>query len=153
MTSDSDSVSDAWRSHHYKNESEAQATADALNDGQCDIDSGSTYYEGAHICINICINICSFPQTQARSLHVFDRFSIQTSWLLHTIHTQTSWLLHARICHVSGIAPAVEDGLLTNESIDRALFNSMRVRFKLGMLHPRLISTHDPLLALCVLAK
>lgn len=103
--------------------------------------------------LNICINICSFAQTQARSLHVFDRFSIQTSWLLHTIHTQTSWLLHARICHVSGIAPAVEDGLLTNESIDRALFNSMRVRFKLGMLHPRLISTHDPLLALCVLAK
>jgi hypothetical protein len=73
VTSDSDSVADAWRSHHFRNESEAQATADALNEGQCDIDSGQTYYEG--------------------------------------------------------IAPAVAQGLLSNASIDRALFNSMRIRF------------------------
>ena len=80
VTSDSDSVADAWRSHHYKNQTEAEATADALNLGQCDIDSGSTYYEA--------------------------------------------------------IAPALEQGLITDESIDRALFNSMKVRFELGLFDP-----------------
>ena len=80
MTSDSDSVADAWRNHHYRNQTEAEATADALNLGQCDIDSGSTYFEA--------------------------------------------------------IVPAMQQGLLTNESVDRALFNSMRVRFEMGLFDP-----------------
>ena len=45
VTSDSDSVANAWSDHHYKNETAAQATADALSDGQDDIDSGETYFD------------------------------------------------------------------------------------------------------------
>ncbi len=30
----------------------------------------------------------------------------------------------------------MQQGLLTNESVDRALFNSMRVRFEMGLFDP-----------------
>jgi beta-glucosidase-like glycosyl hydrolase len=45
VTSDSDSVENAFADHHYPaNDRGQNATALALTDGQCDIDSGDTYY-------------------------------------------------------------------------------------------------------------
>ena len=42
VTSDSDSVENAWADHHYVPD-EPNATALAVTDGQCDINSGDTY--------------------------------------------------------------------------------------------------------------
>lgn len=44
VTSDSDSVENAWHDHHFVKTKE-EATALALTDGQCDVDSGDTYNE------------------------------------------------------------------------------------------------------------
>ena len=42
VTSDSDAVQDAYETHHYVKTGE-EATALALTDGQCDMNSGQTY--------------------------------------------------------------------------------------------------------------
>ena len=44
VTSDSDAVGDAYRSHHYV-QTGAEASCLAVKDGQCDIDSGNTFYD------------------------------------------------------------------------------------------------------------
>ncbi len=44
MTSDSDAVEDAVGAHHYTSDP-ANATSLALTDGQCDINSGDTYFD------------------------------------------------------------------------------------------------------------
>eukprot|EP00936_MAST-01D_sp_MAST-1D-sp1_P000981 g981.t1 len=82
VTSDSDSVHDAWASHHYVPDS-TTATALALMDGQCDIDSGDTYN--------------------------------------------------------SAILPAVEQSVrgLKQRDVDRAVTNSLRQRFDLGLFDPK----------------
>ena len=82
VTSDSDSVHDAWASHHYVPDS-TTATALALMDGQCDIDSGDTYN--------------------------------------------------------SAILPAVEQSVrgLKQTDVDRAVTNSLRQRFDLGLFDPK----------------
>jgi beta-glucosidase-like glycosyl hydrolase len=43
VTSDSDSIADAWNQHHYV-PTAAEASCAALRDGGCDIDSGNTFY-------------------------------------------------------------------------------------------------------------
>ena len=45
MTSDSDSIADAWQAHHYV-KSAAEASCAAVKTGYCDIDSGGTYVAG-----------------------------------------------------------------------------------------------------------
>eukprot|EP00750_Incisomonas_marina_P017818 INCI2497.1.p1 GENE.INCI2497.1~~INCI2497.1.p1 ORF type:complete len:577 (+),score=81.36 INCI2497.1:1065-2795(+) len=79
VTSDSDSVADAYNTHHFSSNLTA-ATVSALSEGGCDIDSGDTYYQN--------------------------------------------------------IPSALEEGLLSKEDVDRALFNSMRLRFDLGLFDP-----------------
>jgi beta-D-xylosidase 4 len=76
VTSDSDAVGDACHSHHYAKTC-AEASCMALRDGQCDIDSGNTYYG------NLLLGVAAKKCTMA--------------------------------------------------DIDRALFNSFRVRFELGL--------------------
>jgi len=79
VTSDSDAVSDAWRRHHYV-KSAAEASCLALKHGQCDIDSGNTYYD-----------------------HLLE---------------------------------GVKAGHCSMEDINRALFNTLRLRFELGLFDP-----------------
>lgn len=79
VTSDSDSVADAWNQHHFVSTA-AQATCLALKDGGCDIDSGNTYYDS--------------------------------------------------------LADGLAQGLCSMTDVDRALFNSFRVRFELGLFDP-----------------
>jgi beta-glucosidase-like glycosyl hydrolase len=45
VTSDSDAVGDEWNQHHYV-KTGAEASCAAVKDGQCDIDSGNTFYNG-----------------------------------------------------------------------------------------------------------
>mgnify|MGYP002630977892 CR=1 FL=1 len=84
VTSDSDSVQDAWAAHHYPpNDHGEGATALAIRNGQTDIDSGDTY---------------------------------------------NNHLAHALADGVDGLSAA---------DVDRALANSLRQRFDLGLFDPR----------------
>ena len=75
VTSDSDAVGDAWRTHHYA-KTGGEASCMALKDAQCDIDSGNTFYD--NLLVGLAAKKCSMAD------------------------------------------------------VDRALFNSFRVRFELG---------------------
>eukprot|EP00729_Bicosta_minor_P018335 gene18335-2827_t len=79
VTSDSDSIADAYQAHHYVN-SAAAASCAGVKAGGCDIDSGGTY--------------------------------------------------------VKGLAAGVAQGLCKMEDLDRALFNTFKVRFELGLFDP-----------------
>jgi hypothetical protein len=79
VTSDSDAVGDAWRTHHYA-KTGGEASCMALRDGQCDIDSGNTFYN--NLLLGVAAKKCSMAD------------------------------------------------------VDRALFNSFRVRFELGLFDP-----------------
>lgn len=79
VTSDSDAVSDAWERHHYVNTA-AEASCLALKQGQCDIDSGNTFYDS--------------------------------------------------------LLDGVKAGYCSMEDVDRALFNTFRLRFELGLFDP-----------------
>ena len=85
VTSDSDSVADVWKEHHYT-PTAAQASCVAVHDGGCDIDSGNTYYDS----------------------------------LLEGVQSS---------------APGCAAASMTD--VDRALFNSLRVRFDLGLFDPK----------------
>lgn len=76
VTSDSDSIADAYASHHYVS-SAAAASCGGVKDGQCDIDSGNTYY--------------------------------------------------------GNLLEGVKRGLCTMEDVDRAVFNTLKIRFDLGL--------------------
>ena len=54
VTSDSDAVSDAWKKHHYV-KTGAEASCLALKDGQCDIDSGNTFYDNLLAGVAACL--------------------------------------------------------------------------------------------------
>ena len=45
VTSDSDAVGDIYTAHHYA-KTAAEASCLAIKNGQCDIDSGNTFYNG-----------------------------------------------------------------------------------------------------------
>lgn len=79
VTSDSDAVEDAWDQHHTF-ATAAEASCAAVRDGQCDIDSGNTYY--------------------------------------------------------NSLLDGVAAGHCAMEDVDRALFNTFRVRFELGLFDP-----------------
>jgi beta-glucosidase-like glycosyl hydrolase len=81
VTSDSDSLHDAWASHHYVPNG-IQASALALTEGQCDINSGDTYNDN----------------------------------LLTALGLKTDGLVQA--------------------DVDRAVYNSLRQRFDLGLFDP-----------------
>jgi len=81
VTSDSDSVNNAWHDHKYVKTAQ-EATALALVDGECDINSGDTYFANA----------------------------------LNAVGNRTD--------------------NLTMSAIDRALFNSLKQRFDLGLFDP-----------------
>ncbi len=76
VTSDSDSIADAYSSHHYVS-SAAAASCGGVRDGQCDIDSGNTYYDN--------------------------------------------------------LLEGVQRGLCTMGDVDRAVFNTLKIRFDLGL--------------------
>ena len=82
VTSDSDSINDATHGHHYTSTPQ-NATALGLTDGQCDINSGDTYYS-------------NIPQ-------IVDNATFAANW----------------------------------SDVDRALFNSLRQRFDLGLFDPK----------------
>ena len=79
VTSDSDSVSDAYKKHMYAKDG-AEASCLALKRGGCDVDSGNTYYDN--------------------------------------------------------LADGLSRGECSSDDVDRALFNTMRVRFELGLFDP-----------------
>eukprot|EP00040_Diaphanoeca_grandis_P022561 m.121584 g.121584 ORF g.121584 m.121584 type:complete len:950 (-) comp28865_c0_seq1:374-3223(-) len=89
VTSDSDSVQNAYADHMYPqpNPTAAKATALALTQGQCDINSGDTYNNN---------------------------------------------ILNA-VANASSTAPYT----LTMDDVDRALFNSLKQRFDLGLFDPK----------------
>ena len=80
VTSDSDSIADAWISHQYVHTGE-EAACQAVSLGGCDIDSGNTYY---------------------------------------------NYLLNG-----------VNQSLCTMSDIDQRLFNTFKVRFRLGLFDPQ----------------
>lgn len=45
VTSDTDSIADAWQSHNYSSDA-AEASCQAVSKGGCDIDSGNTFQQG-----------------------------------------------------------------------------------------------------------
>ena len=47
VTSDSDAIETAYASHHYVTTA-AEAACGGVKDGQCDINSGNTYYENLY---------------------------------------------------------------------------------------------------------
>ena len=79
VTSDSDSVADAWDQHHYV-KTAAEASCRAVKDGGCDIDSGNTYYDN--------------------------------------------------------LGAGVKAGHCSQADVDRAVANTLRVRFDLGLFDP-----------------
>jgi len=79
VTSDSDAVEDAWKRHGYV-KTAAEASCLAIKHGQCDIDSGNTYYHN--------------------------------------------------------LLDGVKAGYCSMKDVDGALFNSLRVRFDLGLFDP-----------------
>lgn len=81
VTSDSDAIGDAYvKSGHQFVKTAAEASCLGVKDGQCDIDSGNTYYDS--------------------------------------------------------LLDGVKEGHCTMKDVDRALFNTFRVRFELGLFDP-----------------
>jgi beta-glucosidase-like glycosyl hydrolase len=76
VTSDSDSIAVAYTSHHYV-DSAAAASCGGVKDGQCDIDSGNTYFHN--------------------------------------------------------LLDGVQQGLCTMADVDRAVYNTLKLRFDLGL--------------------
>jgi beta-glucosidase-like glycosyl hydrolase len=80
VTSDSDSVADAWQSHKFVETGE-EAACQAVSLGGCDVDSGNTFYD---------------------------------------------YLLHG-----------VNESLCSMSDVDERLFNTFKVRFRLGLFDPK----------------
>lgn len=104
VTSDSDSVDDAYNTHHYT-ANLSQATGMALHSGGCDIDSGDTYYQNIESALDEGSSSASFDSFAGASDHMY-------------------------LCYVVG------SGFMQQEDLDRALFNTFRVRFELGLFDP-----------------
>merc|ERR1712166_92164 len=79
VTSDSDAVGDIYTAHHYA-KTAAEASCLAIKNGQCDIDSGNTFY--------------------------------------------------------NGLLEGVKAGNCSMDDVDGAVFNSLRIRFELGLFDP-----------------
>ena len=62
ITSDSDSVSDAYNSHHYATDG-AHASCMAVKDGGDDVDSGNTYF--SHLLEGVQAGYCSMADVDA----------------------------------------------------------------------------------------
>ncbi len=107
VTSDSDSIADAYQKHHYV-ATGADATCLALSRGGCDIDSGMHRTHTTH----------HTPHT--------------THHTPHTTHT----LACSGNTYYDNIALGLNQSKCSMQDVDRALFNSIRVRFELGLFDP-----------------
>jgi xylan 1,4-beta-xylosidase len=71
VTSDSDSIDDAWRTHHYV-ETAAEASCQAVGNGGCDVDSGNTYLNGLlHGVANESLTDCNMADVDASLFNTF----------------------------------------------------------------------------------
>ena len=91
MTSDSDSVDDATRTHHYT-KSAAEASCKAIRDGGDDINSGNTYY--SHLLQGVSEGLCSMADIDAAvrntlrlrfELGLFERPEVRAQLPWHTL--------------------------------------------------------------------
>ena len=68
VTSDSDSIDDAWRSHKYVDTGE-KASCQAVSKGGCDIDSGNTYFN--YLLKGINESLCTMSDVDERLFNTF----------------------------------------------------------------------------------